>query len=194
VDFRESSERILVCGDNRHCGCHVSSSRNERARDETRVDVDFDVRVPVNVTLDICTVNNGTLRVEHVNGAFTLRNVNGSIDAQQLGGAGDITTVNGDITASFINAPATATAFKTVNGDIEVTMPASLSADLLVRTMHGDVYSNFEAVPLPLAATPERRGRRTRFTANRATRLRIGHGGPGISFDTLNGDIEVMKP
>lgn len=194
VDFRESAGRLLVCGDDRHCGCHVNSSRNDRWDDETRVEVDFEVHVPMNVTLDVCTVNHATLRVERVNGPFTLRNVNGSIDLQRMGGTGSATTVNGDVTATFVNPPTTATDFKTVNGDIDVTVPASLSADLRLHTMHGEIYTNFDTTTLSDTATTERRGRRTRYDVNKTTRLRVGKGGPEMSFNTLNGDIEVKKP
>lgn len=194
IDFRESGDRLLVCGDNRHCGCHVRSSRNDRwDDDDARVEVDFEVRVPANVTLDVCTVNNGTLRVERVNAPFTLHNVNGGIEMDRMGGSGDAVTVNGDVTATFASAPAAATAFKTVNGDITVTMPASLAADLRMHTMHGEMYTNFDTAPLPTSTTAERRGRRTVYNANRS-QMRVGKGGPELSFDTLNGDIEVRKP
>lgn len=194
VDFRESADRLLVCGDNRHCGCHVRSSRNERwDDDDARVEVDFEIRVPANVTLDVCTVNNGTLRVERVNAPFTLRNVNGGIEMDRMGGSGSAVTVNGDVTATFMSPPTAATAFKTVNGDITVTMPASLAADLRMHTMHGEMYTNFDTTPPPTATTTERRGRRTVYNANRS-QVRVGKGGPELSFDTLNGDIEVKKP
>lgn len=196
VDFRESADRLLVCGDSRHCGCHISSrrdGRNDRWDDQTRVNVDFEVRVPMNATLDVCTVNGGTLRVERVNAPFSLHNVNGGIELDRMGGSGNVVTVNGDVTATFTSAPNADSAFRTVNGDITVTMPPSLAADVRMHTMHGGMYTNFETTLLPVSATTERRGRRT-IIKNNNSRMRVGAGGPELTFNTLNGDIELKKP
>lgn len=159
VEFRQASDHLLVCGDGRHCGCHLDRDdnwRGDRRRRETRVRVEFEVRVPRNTTLDVCTVNGGTLRVEGTEAPFTLRNVNGSLEMVGVKGAGRASTVNGRLDASFTAAPDGPTSFRTVNGRIDVTLPSTLSADLRLKTMNGALFTDFETVALPAkAATVE---------------------------------------
>lgn len=195
-DFRQETGRVLACGDSTHCGCHLDSyDRDRRNGDErTRVRVDFEVRVPKNVTLDVCAVNGGTLKVEGSEGPYTLRNVNGGLEMIGVRGAGRATTVNGDIKASFVAAPDAAAGFKTVNGRVDVTLPATLSADLRLTTMHGGLYTDFETTPLPArTATAGRRSGGTIYRMDRFASVRVGKGGPELTFETLNGDVQVRK-
>jgi hypothetical protein len=81
-----------------------------------------------------------------------------------------------------------------VNGRIDATMPATLAADLRLRTLHGELLTNFDttATPAP-AASSERRNGRYVYRSNRFTSVRIGTGGPELTFETLNGDVRVRK-
>jgi DUF4097 and DUF4098 domain-containing protein YvlB len=101
--------------------------------------------------------------------------------------------VNGDIDATFSAAPKDASGFKTVNGRVNVTLPGSLSADLRLRTMNGGLYTDFDTTPLPTAFTTERRNGRLMYRANRYAAVRVGQGGPELTFETLNGDVQIRK-
>jgi hypothetical protein len=196
LDFRQEGERLLVCGDSRRCGCHIDWPRDGRRydRDErTRVRVDFEVRVPKSATLDVCAVNGGTLKVENTEGRYTLSNVNGDLEMVRVRGAGRANTVNGDLEATFAAAPDAPAEFKTVNGEVDVTLPASLSADLRLKTMNGGLYTDFETTPLPAKTTTERRNGRTVYRSDRYASVRVGKGGPELTFETLNGDVQVRK-
>jgi DUF4097 and DUF4098 domain-containing protein YvlB len=94
----------------------------------------------------------------------------------------------------FERAPAAATAFKTVNGRIDVAFPSDLSADLAFKTMHGEIWTDFDVEPLAVAPTTEgkREGTRYVFRSDQRSMVRVGRGGPTHSFETLNGDIEVV--
>jgi len=196
LDFRQEGERVLVCGDASLCGCHLDWSRDEhRRRDDerTKVRVDFEVRLPKNATLDVCAVNGGMLKVEGSEGRYTLRNVNGDLEMVRVRGAGQASTVNGDLEASFMAPPDAAAEFRTVNGRIDVSLPAALSADLRLKTMNGGLYTDFETTPLPAKPTTERRGGRFIYRADRYASVRVGNGGPELTFETLNGDVQVRK-
>jgi hypothetical protein len=162
--------------------------------DDYVVEYDIELRVPEHVELELSTVNEGEIVVERVHGDFTFRNVNGAIRLRGLRGSGSVTTVNGELEAMFERAPEAATAFKTVNGRIEVAFPADLSADLAFKTMHGEIWTDFDVEPLAVPATSEgtREGTRYVFRSDRRSMVRVGHGGPTHSFETLNGDIEVV--
>jgi hypothetical protein len=194
MDFRQESDRVLVCGDVTHCGCHVDWPRDRRRDERTKVRVDFEVRVPRAATLDVCAVNGGTLRVEGAEGPYTLRNVNGDLEMVRMRGAGEASTVNGDLDASFAAAPTGRSGFKTVNGHVNVTLPASLSADLRLKTLNGGLYTDFDTTPLPVAAaTAERKNGRFVYRSDRYASVRVGKGGPELTFETLNGDVQVRK-
>ena len=194
MDFRSQDNRVLVCGDGTHCGCNIERPRDRWRDDErTRVRVDFEVRVPKGVTLDVCAVNGGTLRVEGSEGRYTLRNVNGGLQMIGVRGAGRASTVNGSIEATFVAPPNAPAEFRTVNGRVDVTMPASLSADLRLKTMHGGLYTDFDTTPLPTRATAERRNGTFVYRSDRFAQVRVGKGGPELTFETLNGDVQVRK-
>lgn len=195
-DFRQGSDGLLVCGDASHCGCHVdwSEGRQYERREQTRVRVDLELRVPRLVTLDVCGVNGGQVRVEGTEGPFTVRNVNGGVRLSGVRGSGSATTVNGTVQATFADVPVDPTSFKTVNGTVDVTLPPSLSADLRLTTRNGGLYTDFETTALPTSlATRERRDGRMVYQADRFTAVRVGRGGPALTFETLNGDIRVRK-
>lgn len=205
VDMRQESDRLLVCGDNTHCGCRSARTGDDRDRwddwgrtreeDRARVRVDFEVRVPRAVTLNVCTVNSRTLRVEGTEGPFTISNVNGGLELVNLRGAGSAHTVNGSIDASFTAQPTGPSEFRTVNGRVDVTFPPSLAADLRLNTLHGGLYTDFETTLMP--KTPpvqERRNGSVRYRFDRDANVRVGAGGPTLSFQTVNGDIRVRKP
>ena len=192
-DFRDGSEHVLVCGDSQRCGCRIDSPRDTWDEGRTRVRTEFEVHVPHATTLDVCTVNGGTLRVQGTQGTFRIANVNGDVEVQDVSGSGRLSTVNGRIDAQFTAPPRDGATFRTVNGRIVVTLPASLSADLRLRTLHGGLYTDFDTTPLPAHATTDQRNGRFIYRSDRYTTVRVGAGGPELQFETVNGDIQVRK-
>ena len=172
-----------------HCDCRW------RRWDDYVVEYDIEVRVPEGASLDLSTVNKGEILVEGVHGDFEVANVNGAVRLRGLRGAGSVTTVNGALDVTFDRAPTEATEFKTVNGRIEVAFPSDLSADLAFKTMRGEIWTDFDAEPLAVAPTSEttREGTRYVIRSDQRSMIRVGRGGPTHSFETLNGDIEVVS-
>jgi hypothetical protein len=158
------------------------------------VTYDIDVTVPQQARTVVSTVNDGDVRVEQVDGDFEVGNVNGAISMTGIGGSGDVHTVNGPITIRFAKNPSKPSSFKSVNGDLDAYFPQNLSADLLFKTFNGQIFSDFEvtAMPTPAAATEQRNGKYI-YRSNRFQGARAGHGGPELSFNTLNGNIRLHK-
>ena len=155
---------------------------------------DFRIRVPRDADIELRTVTDGDIEVSGVRGDFLVHNVNGSIELSGLAGSGDAKTVNGTVVASFISNPTTDTHFETVNGKIEVSFQPDLSADLEMEAQFGELWSEYEVVPLPSQPPTKRtEGERTIIEVGGGSRVRVASGGPTHSFETLNGNIYVRK-
>jgi len=159
-----------------------------------RVTYDFELKVPVTTAVRLAAVNHGHIRLEGTSGAFDLSNVNGGIELAEASGSGNAHTVNGKISAVFAQNPAANCSFKSVNGSIEASFRPNLSADVRVKTLNGAAYTDFDTVLLA-HTTPvtERHDGKFVYRADRSSSLRIGAGGPEVSFETLNGDIRIIK-
>jgi hypothetical protein len=173
------------------CGRNCSGWNGDRGYSAR---FDFDVKVPVETTLDLHTVNGGRVEVENVEGDFSVRNVNGSISMKGLAGSGAAHTVNGGVALAFKRNPKEGCSLKTVNGAIDAAFQPGLSADFRVKTFNGEAWTDFESQSLPAAAVDaERRGTRYVYKRDREARLRVGAGGPEHSFETLNGSIHILN-
>ena len=176
-------------------GCDWETVTRRRTKPSYQVTFDFDVRVPRTTQLRLCTVNTGAVHVVGTAGDFDIDNVNGAITLTGVRGSGRAVTVNGAVSAEFADNPKAASEFKSVNGDLDVAFQRGLSADLLMKTFNGGLFTDFDVAPLalPVAAADRRngmsvyRGSRSRFTA-----YRVGQGGPEIKLDAFNGDIRVV--
>ncbi len=152
------------------------------------------IRVPHNTELRLRTVN-GELKSAQTNGKFDVQSVNGGIDLSEIGGYGRISTVNGKANVTFRENPTVATDFKSVNGTLDIAFQPNLAADLHFKKLNGAVYTDFDNVmPLPSSApSREQRGNRFAFRSDRSGDVRVGAGGPMLSFETVNGDIRIRK-
>ena len=156
---------------------------------------DLTLHVPRNVRVRLCTVNGGTVNVTGITGDFDVSNVNGTIKVTDMAGSGRVTTVNGRIDADFAVSPRNESQFKTVNGSISATFPRDLAADLHLKTFNGGLFTDFDTTALPVAAERVERSERPRYVYRRGgfTNVRVGAGGPVLTFDTLNGDVRIRR-
>ena len=159
------------------------------------VTVDLTIQLPAETRIRLCTVNSPDVRVQGTSGDFDVQNVNGRIALENVRGSGRASTVNGRVEATFAQAPQSDSLFKTVNGDISVTLPQDASASLRLKTLHGGLFTDFDVVAQPLQNTPAREPRNGKYVyrSNGFTSVRIGKGGPELTFDTLNGDVRVLR-
>ena len=156
---------------------------------------DLTLQVPRNVRVRLCTVNGGTVTVSGITGDFDVSNVNGGVKLADMAGSGRAHTVNGRIDADFAASPRNESQFKTVNGTISATFPRDLAADLHLKTFNGGLFTDFDTTPLPVAAQRVERSERPRYVYRRRgfTNVRVGAGGPVLTFDTLNGDVRIQR-
>lgn len=194
VDIEQESDRILLFVD-APWRCEDGST-NYRGYDYYgyEVECNFVLKVPHKVALHLKTINDGAIKVTNVEGKFVVENVNGNVRMKDIAGSGKARTVNGDVEVSFRRNPTEESSFKTINGEVNVRLQENLSADLEFKTMNGEVYSDFEVKSLPLkSSTKQRRNGMKVYRSGDSFSVRVGSGGPELSFDTLNGDIYISK-
>jgi DUF4097 and DUF4098 domain-containing protein YvlB len=159
------------------------------------VSVDLTAVVPAGVRIRLCTINGDSVIATGSFADFDVSNVNGRIELSGVRGSGRAVTVNGPVKVTFAESPRDASEFKTVNGDLVVTFPRDLAADLRLKTMNGQLLTDFDVEMLPVQAQVSRSSTKARFVykSSGTTRVRVDRGGPELSFETLNGDVRILR-
>jgi hypothetical protein len=142
---------------------------------ETRVD--YDLRVPSSVALDLHTVN-GRIETHGVDGETRAVTVNGKVKIDTPGSSEvEAHTVNGGIEARFGKSFQGAT-LKTVNGGVIAALPLSASFTGDFSQVNGDIEAAF-----PLNIHSRRGSRRVSGEVN--------GGRYELRITTVNGDIKI---
>ena len=158
----------------------------------------IDLQVPASSALSLKAVT-GNVKVQGVYGELDLESVNGGIALDQVGGSIVAHTVNGSVTANVVRVDADKPfSFSTLNGRIEVTLPASMRANLNIRSDQGEVYldQGFDFKPLATSSSTT-----SKSESNGMVKLRmdstihgtINGGGVEINIRSFNGSILVHK-
>ena len=186
-----STVKLYVNGPFRCCngGVHFHDDPGYRVR------YDFDIAVPADTALELKTVNGGGITAGGTRAGFQVSNVNGPIELADVAGSGSVRTVNGRIRIAFAENPTTPLSCKTVNGEVAVELQPNVSADFRFKTMNGQAYTDFDVAALPAEPVKvEQSGGKARYRLNHFSGVRIGAGGgPEHRFETLNGNIRILK-
>lgn len=155
--------------------------------------MDFVVKVPATLHLEIGTINNGDVSVENVAGSVKARNVNGSIRLANLRSAADAHTINGDVDIEYAQNPSKDCRFYTLNGDINAVFLAGLSAEVNFKSFNGSFYTNIskmETLPMKLEKAGQGEGVKYKINGNH---YQVGSGGSLLDFETFNGDLYLKE-
>lgn len=174
---------------------HSPFDRSHREHPDYHWSFEITVRVPSAMNLDLRHVNKGGIQVENVHGHFEVHEVNGSVEMTGIGGDGEVRAVNGSLHIGFSQNPAGPCTFRTVNGPVEVDLKPGLSADLEYKTLHGGIYTDFDLTGAlaPASGTGEQKNGKFVYRSHGFSRSRVGSGGPLLSFETINGEIRILK-
>jgi hypothetical protein len=197
LEFEQKSDSIIVyIAEPYDTRPHSERQHYNDRHIEYRCQLQFTVKVPFDMSLDIRTVNKGSLSIQNVNGSLKAHNVNGSIAIKNAKGATEARTINGGVTVNYLSVPTDSSSYYTLNGTLEVTYPAALSANIQFKSMNGGFYTDFENTePLPLFVVKnvENAGKGTLYRLDVARRIKFGNGGTVLKFETMNGNIYVKK-
>ena len=158
------------------------------------VKYDFELQVPHDTATDLKTVNDGQIAMDNVAGDYKVDNINGGIEMTEISGSGKVYALNGRVKVLFRENPRAKSSFGSLNGEVRVSFQPDLSADLRFKTFNGGVYTDYPVSYLPLpAAAGERRDGKFVYKSNEWSAVRVGHGGPELSFDAFNGNIRILN-
>jgi len=142
----------------------------------------------------------GDVNVKNFSGIIEVNTVEGNISAKNIDGEVIASTVEGDINIAFNKLIKDRTLyFSTINGDIDITFPKGTNANIMVRTMEGDVYSGFNGdvilgkeIEDETATTESQNNFSNLFQSNYIT-TRINGGGQEIYLSTIDGNVYIRK-
>ncbi|MCF2446983.1 DUF4097 family beta strand repeat-containing protein [Dyadobacter sp. CY345] len=156
--------------------------------------VNVSIKVPRRTSLKLRTYDKGDIIVENVIGDMEVDNVNGSITLNNVGGSILANTYNGLLKASFrkisLDKPM---AFSSMGGRIDLSYPASLKADLKVKSEQGEVFSDFDVSQGAAKMVKSSSSGVNKSTLDDWLYGKISGGGPEIMISNYYGNIYLKK-
>lgn len=177
--------------DNSGIGLAVTPENNGlKIEKANRKDIDYTIRVPKKVAI-LCqqvnwrksdiTISNmdGDLEVRTTNSPITLKNVTGPVVAN---------TTNGEVNVQFANlSQEKPTSIKTISGIIDVSLPANAKTNLKLRSINGEMYTDFD-----LGQKASKEGMPRVGGSNNVEGSTNG-GGVEMQLHTISSDIYIRK-
>lgn len=166
--------------------------------DKVNTLINLTIKVPHKFSLKVSTVNNGDISVENVNGNLEISNINGFIKMKNIAGSVVANTINQDIIVNFTEVtPNTPMAFTTLNGKVDVTFPASVKANVKLKSDMGEVYTDFDIdvdkTPAKINNSVDKEKGLYKIKKDEWTYGKINGGGSEVMMKTMNGDIIIRK-
>ncbi|PCJ95235.1 MAG: hypothetical protein COA50_08445 [Flavobacteriaceae bacterium] len=158
--------------------------------------MNFTVKVPKNVRIEVSTINDGEVLIRNTRGAFVkANNINGGIVLENITGQTKVHAINGAVTISYVDNPTVTSSYYSLNGDINITYQKGLSADIAFKSMNGELYTDFDIAKQYNQTDKNYSGKsnKGKYKYESKPMVQIGKGGINFSFETLNGDVFIKK-
>ena len=175
---------------------HRENWNSRRSRRKYEYSLDFKIKVPKNVSIDVSTVNDGDIYVQNMHGVtLSANNVNGAITLKNVSGATDVNALNKDINIVYTENPTSESWYRSLNGDINIKFKEMLNANVSHRTMNGGFYTSYAVSNLAPKIVKEklRKSKGIKYRVRSEGQFKIGNGGVQLNFDQLNGDTIVKN-
>jgi hypothetical protein len=160
----------------------------------------FTVEVPRRTNLKLSLINGQTITVEGVEGDIETSNVNGSSTTlTNISGSVVANATNGKIVATISRVAAQkAMAFSALNGSVDVTLPASVKANVKLRSDQGDAFTDFDiqlsaSKEAPVVKDTRQSNGRYRIEVDRSLYGTINGGGPEFELRSFNGNVYLRR-
>jgi hypothetical protein len=121
----------------------------------------------------------GNIQVNSKSSAIRLTNISGSVEASSIGG---------DINVEFARlSQENPSSFKVVGSTIDVVLPASTKADIRMKSISGEVYTDFD-----LALNETKDGLR-KVGGGHMVEGKANGGGVSLNLESIGSDIFIRK-
>jgi len=175
--------------DNTGLGLEVQEDNNEIIiKKASSEHMDFEVRLPESVNLHIeedgwtCS----GIHVKGVKGEIEIKAKGSNILIENAKGPVVASTVNGDVEITYSAlSPDQPNYISCTNGFIDITLPSTTPASLRMKSINGEVYTDFDIT------MPQKSGMK-RLSGHKLSGT-INGGGVEISLNAINDDIYLRK-
>lgn len=174
---------------------HKNYKRNRRAHYHDTLN--YTIKVPRNVNLNLRTINNGHIKIDDVQAkSIAANNINGEIHLDNVSGHMDIKTINGDVSLSYVDNRMHNANFESINGSFDVQFVEKPNIEVLYESMNGHFYSNIELATVSTAVKKDIKKKMSgvKFSIKPRKKITIGTASnTSFTFKTLNGDISLTQ-
>lgn len=115
-----------------------------RSNGRYSVEVNYNIRVPRSVHVQLSNAVAARTRVLNISGNVFVKNVRGELELAGVTGPITVDTINGNIRVHYNRKPRAHAKLSSVNGLIQVTVPSDASFDWIAETLRGEFYSTVE--------------------------------------------------
>lgn len=173
------------------------SNNTVNIRTDVNSNLSLTIKVPMNESkMKLSSTNDGEIVVNNVNGELEVNNTNGPITMTNISGSVVADALNEDIKVSFKSIdPKAAMAFSSLNGNIDLTFPATLKANVKLKTDRGDMFTDFD-IDADKTANPAKKTSQNgvyRINIENWVYGKINTGGPELMIKNMNGNIYIRK-
>lgn len=156
--------------------------------------VDFDIKVPRQISLKLKSLDNGNIDIVNIDGEIEIENGNGDISLKNISGSAVLSSVYGKISAGFREVnPASPMMFTSFEGDIEIVFPASTNARLKMKSEKGEILSDFNIKPSNRQSVVKNVENTRIYSLEDWVVGTINGGGPEYIIKSYNGNITIRK-
>ena len=177
--------------DNSGIGLAVTpSSSGLRIEKATRKQIKYTIRLPRKVAILYHQTNwqQSNLTISNMDGDLELRTNNGGIDLINVTGPVVANSTNGEIKIVYASlSQEKPSAISTINGPVDITLPTSAKANMKLRSIHGEMYTDFD-----LGVKSQKDGLAKVGGGNNIDGTTNG-GGVEIELRTINSNIYIRK-
>ncbi|WP_347159503.1 DUF4097 family beta strand repeat-containing protein [Pontibacter chitinilyticus] len=178
--------------DNTGLGLAVTKENNTmRITKASRQEGDYVIRVPKNAAVVYEETNwmGGDVSVADVGGEIELKLNNGNATLTNVSGPVIANTTAGDIIVKFSSLnQSKPSAISNVAGTVDITLPASTKADFKLRTVQGEVYTDFD-----MNLNKNAQSDLTKIAGGNSINGKTNGGGVEMSIYNVSGDVFIRK-
>ncbi|MBD2702191.1 hypothetical protein IC229_16180 [Spirosoma sp. BT702] len=177
--------------DNTGIGLSVTPEGNGlKIEKAARKQIKYTIKLPRKVAILYQEVNwhGSGINISNMDGDLEIRTNNSQIDLNNVTGPVVANTINGEVNVTFSSlSQEKPTAISTINGPIDITLPATAKADLKLRSVQGEMYTDFD---LGVKMTKDGMNR---VGGGRNIDGATNGGGVEMQLKTINSNIYIRK-